>query len=467
MEQIKLLGLKSLPKFGLEIMTDEERNEFLDYIVNRGRPAEVTFYAIMRDDFISVFAHKRLSRDKHDYISEVWRAYKYGATFCDHTLRKPYIGCWNVSLAKSHNPKGAAQYYGYSYWGKSKDFDEESEKFLSSTLYPFSYIPQCFKHFTEEQYRAWLLSAVPNGIDLSKNKTRYIERFVGNLPASEMLFKNGYRKLSQNYQICHPEYRHGEDPFIRQKLIRWISGHKEEVKKLKTVDRIGNIHYRPMENVIFECAEFNCSPSELEFKERANSAKITASEQAPAILNAVKKFFGNNFEKVVRYCDEQKFGIDDYFELLSDEYKAGISLEDKGAIKPLDLKAQREAVSAALSEFSDSKVKEIAEALGMQKVDDEIKIRPLKTSKQFVEIGNKLHNCVGRMGYFEKMSEAKTYVAVLFVKGKPEECCEIGKAGEILQLYGDHNTNTGEYHELAKAAFKRYAEERKEIFGRF
>lgn len=67
---------------------------------------------------------------------------------------------------------------------------------------------------------------------------------------------------------------------------------------------------------------------------------------------------------------------------------------------------------------------------------------------QFVDIGNKMKNCVGTNGYQEKMYKGDCLIVVAFKKNKPVVCVELTKKFEIRQLRGLKNQNTKPCNEV-------------------
>ena len=153
------------------------------------------------------------------------------------------------------------------------------------------------------------------------------------------------------------------------------------------------------------------------------------------------------------------FETNKYFEYLSNARTLGYDLHDKGAIFPLDFANASRIAEERVAEIHRNELKkkakekeerrrkmpkliaDFAKQLGEERYEGGVLIKPLASTQEFIEMGNYFHNCVGRMGYDEKMAERSSYIVIVYVDDKPTECVEINaKNRTILQELGMHNS---------------------------
>lgn len=423
-----------IKRMDIKELTEEER-EFL-FSKAGGRLAMVSF---LRNDFISVWGVKNRRTDKEITYSELQRYYFTGETYTYYYVTYSHVGGYNAYL----NEKQCNT--NYARW------DDELAEWLGLGNF-YDMRNSAFNFFSEDEYHSVLYSKLPRGVEPSNKsffgKDDRIEKFVACLPNSEFLLKQGgsMAKLAFKDNICKAPK---EDQYA---IRKYIMKHKSKLSKIKS-DNIPLL------------AKFDAEPNEYEFICELNVLCTTLNERSESIRNAVHSYFCNE-RKLFEYLKEKGEDYGRYFKYLENCEKLGLLL-DKGCVRPIDLIECENNAKARLSEIRNKelsdKIKAIATRLGEKKLSNGMVIKPMDCVAMFIDIGNKLHMCVGRMGYDKKMADGKSYCAVLYKGEEPQECCEINGKGEILQLYGDHDRVNGEYHELAKTEFTKYAFERKEI----
>lgn len=81
--------------------------------------------------------------------------------------------------------------------------------------------------------------------------------------------------------------------------------------------------------------------------------------------------------------------------------------------------------------------------------------------KEFVKVGNTLHNCVAASGYCGKVVRGECLIITVNKGGKPVECCELIPCRNmtslrIEQMHGDHNQDDGEFHKEGRKLVNAY-----------
>ncbi len=189
---------------------------------------------------------------------------------------------------------------------------------------------------------------------------------------------------------------------------------------------------------------------------------ITVSQQAN--IREFKKDLKNrnlpkikteNIEKVQNYLIRNKIDCKLYFDYLKAVAGLELNLDDTKNITPKDFMHWHD---VRIAEYADKKAMEEEEKQKAKnkKIKDIVALyKQIETSENFVvfmpttvadfiQEGEMLHHCVGRMGYADRMSRGDTLI--LFVR-KPENktvpfvTMEYQPSSQrIIQVYGDHDT---------------------------
>lgn len=170
------------------------------------------------------------------------------------------------------------------------------------------------------------------------------------------------------------------------------------------------------------------------------------------------KYSGDLITEMCRYMLKQASGVDVYYDYLSACKKLGMNYHDRGIIFPRNLEQSHDSVTELLDEkenkATNKGLKKAFEIL--QKFIEntgEFQLVIPKSCHDLIKWGDKLHCCVGKMGYGAKMAKGETIILGVFLNGQIVECCEIGlnyqKEMSVLQLHGDHNLDSP-YHEEAQ-----------------
>lgn len=204
-------------------------------------------------------------------------------------------------------------------------------------------------------------------------------------------------------------------------------------------------------------------------KENMERARISSS--------AYKKFSRWTADKdlcveMAKYSIKHKRPMDRTYSSLYDDYLAmsaelGRDMSSRGVLFPRDLDAQhdnvcrmvrelREAIEATkrqrIADMYERKAKELAEkySKSMDMQFDGLTISIPKTKQDLVRIGDKLHICVGVLGYDQRVARGESIIMTVNKDGEEVECCELsGNGASVIQLRGPHNLDS-EYHESAK-----------------
>lgn len=167
----------------------------------------------------------------------------------------------------------------------------------------------------------------------------------------------------------------------------------------------------------------------------------------PEIIKEACKFVKKQQAEMQIYCD--------YLDACR---KLGIKLKDRGVLFPRNINESHDNVTAKLDEKLNRSTNEgLREACKILKqfIGDtgEFHLVLPKSQAMLIEWGNKLHNCVGKLGYGTQMSKGQTIIIGIFKDLEIVECCEIGRQFkkddlEIIQCRGDNNMDSP-YHKTA------------------
>lgn len=171
----------------------------------------------------------------------------------------------------------------------------------------------------------------------------------------------------------------------------------------------------------------------------------------------LREEFKNDLEKFFKYIAKQETSIESYADYLKACKKLGLDMNDEKNRYPHDFKywhdiridqyysliAQEEAEMRKEMEQKFAQIVLKYLSLEYTKQNDYITIIA-HTANDLVKEGEKLHHCVGRMGYDQKMIRGETLIFFIRLKDKPNKplvTLEYSPTKKkILQCYGKNNT---------------------------
>ncbi len=152
-------------------------------------------------------------------------------------------------------------------------------------------------------------------------------------------------------------------------------------------------------------------------------------------------------EKICSYTYEKKCGVDTYFDLLDAVSYLKLDLNDTKNIFPYDFQKMHRLYTSQMNIAIEKEKAEELKKVAFKYSPLETTINNLvfyipKTLQEFVDEGEKMDNCVGRMGYSEKMSNNEDLIVfVRDTNGESLATLEVGiKQMNIRQLYAPHNS---------------------------
>ena len=274
---------------------------------------------------------------------------------------------------------------------------------------------------------------VPNLEDISDTMS-YIRAYREH-PGLERLAKLGFGYLWDDKLI----YRLGYEK--SRKLMSFLKNNREYV-----------INKKPNYGWISKAIGMNMTAIQYEFLERTSELSY--------------KFGTRGYEYDAKLIDEmwiyilkQASEIDTYYDYVDACKKLGMNIHDRGVLFPRNLAESHDRVAEMLDE-KENKVTNIgikkAFEILMPLIENtgEFQLVLPKSSTDLIRWGDKLHCCVGKMGYGAKMAKGDTIILGVFLNGQIVECCEIGlnhrQEMSVLQLRGDHNLESP-YHKEAES----------------
>lgn len=190
-------------------------------------------------------------------------------------------------------------------------------------------------------------------------------------------------------------------------------------------------------------------------------------------MNHIKYMKSNGFHyeyeqmvELVKYLERQGMGIIEYKDYLEASQKLHRNISDRGVLFPRDLMTAHDEVMSLVDQKENKtvnrKLKKIYKLLEQYSYKYKgLQIVIPKTQRELVQWGEKLHNCVGTMGYGKKMANGNCIILGVFKDGVPVECCELKPKNEkskklkIEQLRGDHNQDS-DYHVIAEKLIDKF-----------
>lgn len=161
--------------------------------------------------------------------------------------------------------------------------------------------------------------------------------------------------------------------------------------------------------------------------------------------------------KALRYIQNQGKDGDHVLQLWQDYIgmakELGIDLKDKTLKYPRKLKVAHDEAAKVQQLRKNAKI-DAAVGKTAKKLEklcwefDGLMIRPAHSQTELWEEGQKLHHCVGRMGYADKMAKGKTAIFFIREKKQPEipyKTLELNlEDGRVIQCYGSHDSYPGD-----------------------
>lgn len=164
----------------------------------------------------------------------------------------------------------------------------------------------------------------------------------------------------------------------------------------------------------------------------------------------ILKGFHIDYEKLIKYI--HNVGENNYKDYLESCIYFKLDLSDTKVLLPKDFRYWHDfytqQMTADKNKEIDVKIKEQSTKYKnlIKPFDDDIKMSFPNCTQDFINEGEALHHCVGRMGYNKKMANGESLI--IFVRkeeDKPLYTMEYDPKGKkIKQLYGDHDTQPEE-----------------------
>lgn len=420
-----------------------------DYIKANAN-GRVRFLWVFRDGYMSTIAFKLCGGSKHKTI-KIKEAERYiqatdKTVVCDY-LMYHRIGGWNCYIEKKQCRYGQApqsdyleqanEYYEVNNdgpWAASVATDDEMERWFRNS----------YKYFGLKGGYSTAFFSKP----VFYKPYAFIREYMANLPHSETYCKIGLPNMAVSKSMCHLSTK-GEKAI--KKFLKANADNEclrrakvPEIKKMigSGITDLRELHkQQALEGLAKRIAQHNAK-AYLEPKELLNyllSQGIHLSDMA-----------GKNGATETNA----------YFSYLTLCQRLGYSFEDKGTYYPLDFALAKQVAEGRQVEKENEerrkkreetkrKLSIIAERYGGAVYEGGIEIKPLSSVEEFIKMGNFFHNCVGRMGYDEKMADGKCLIVVVYVDGTPTECVEIDtKSRKVVQERGLYNSTSALYHQL-------------------
>lgn len=291
-----------------------------------------------------------------------------------------YQVCWGRSKVNS-----------YAYFQNKKP-DDKFYKTVDKFWRPNVHVT---KLYTNKQAIALLSKEVPY-FYISEDTYIYdlmcYARLYKEKPQLEMLAKNGFSYL-----------------YVEKRLFNLGVAKSKEVYKWLRENKQFTTENKPCYNFIKEAMKLGYSGEELQ--EHNEIIEIQKSLELTLLVNWT---MGRELNK---YLKRQQCSVDIYRDYLNASKKLGRNIEDRGVQFPRNLMEQHDQVVKAVADKESKgvnrklkKVYKVLEKYGYKRNGLQIVIP--KTQGELVEWGNKLHNCVGTMGYGKSMA----MVNVLFLE---------------------------------------------------
>ena len=199
--------------------------------------------------------------------------------------------------------------------------------------------------------------------------------------------------------------------------------------------------YLPSYNFISNCIRNNISAEEKVFRDKViyNQERLNTDH--------------NTALTVTKYLAKQKASIYTYCDYLEQCKELNRDMTCSQVLYPKDLQEEHEKLSIAIRTKRDEKIQNQIQEIykkirKFEKNYNGFSIKFPSSIGDFIEQGNKLHQCVGTAGYDKKMADGEIYIVFINdINGNSLETAEIDiSKKKVVQLYGDHNSQDFEYH---------------------
>lgn len=241
-------------------------------------------------------------------------------------------------------------------------------------------------------------------------------------PMLELLSKNGWQHLYTDSRVFKLEGKK------KKAFIQFLSNKENLIQK-------------PNYNQIINCINNHITLDE--YHER---------QEIKHIQKELKEF---NFlydlcKDIRKYLNNQKCYIDFYKDYLNMAKELNMNVNDRGVLFPRNISESHDNLVATKlvikNKKFDNKIQKIYKKLAdIQISNKDLKVVIPKNSHEIIELGEKLHNCVGKAGYIERMAQGEILIVAVYKGEYPIECCELMKTKKSLniqQLRGDHNQDS-------------------------
>lgn len=163
---------------------------------------------------------------------------------------------------------------------------------------------------------------------------------------------------------------------------------------------------------------------------------------------------------IEKYIQKQGCDIYIYRDYLTMRQKLNANLNDKSILYPRNLMLMHDKLMDIIVSEKNKKLNKKLLRKYNKFVKYVCNIGKLKIvipqcNSDFVKWGEILNNCVGSLGYSEKMSNGSCVIVGIFKGKNIVECCELSNKYEIVQLRGKNN-QPSEFHEKAEILVNKF-----------
>lgn len=422
------------------------------------------YFAILRKGFISVIGYRICvfgkGKKKHNelVVKEVhrWLPKTDEHYCCDH-----FGHC--------------AMNDGFYFWGSDREWRNGTRYYVDKGKSPNSMLRKKKRvsgkwHssedwnplFSEEEYAEWIKENIYPYYDFDRKEHigitawyawDFLHQYMHYLPASEYFVKLGYPGLVRNPAFCLYKNK------TLQRFCKWLAKSGKEIRsERKYTVQYGAEQVRAM-------FKLNITAEEYEKREALKHIKTILNISADDKAKEIYKYLAKQY----KYAPiPSTWYIEHYKDYLEQAKSMGLDITSRGVLFPSDF-SQRIVELAALKKAKENlaKIRALRNAhkkLGIDKTvtyKDGLSFVIPTTQKQFVEIGNKLHMCVGSCGYSDKVVQGTSLIIGVWKDNKPVNCVELGVPTsaddkyKTLQNRGDHNRDS-EFQDLVSKDLAKY-----------
>lgn len=238
--------------------------------------------------------------------------------------------------------------------------------------------------------------------------------------------------------------------------LRILKASKKTAKDLLTYIRkyySEIVEKRPSLSTVLAAKSMDMSLAEFEHYEKV-------CEVDKALCGVGGWFPHEQAEEVTKYLSKQKGNPIHYRDYLDLSAKAGRDMDSRGVLFPRDYCEQflelQKIVTEAENRERNAKIAKTLEKLNLPRQFSKsgLEVRPLTSQEEMIDMGNRLHNCVGTCGYGAEMADGTIVILAVYQNGIPMNCVELlaprkeksnikaGNTYKVLQNHGDHNENS-------------------------